>query len=369
MPRTNGALRLKSRINTAKEFRIPTTMRIAQLASNVHPVNPQSNLAIYSHTGILTDSFHEKGHEVTLFGASDSKTKAKLHGFPPVEISHSELPESVRRNYTHSLISQCYNRAADFDIIHSHFTLLSSFYSGMVKTPTISSVHTTITEEMKPLLRQYKDNKFISFSLSQRQQMPELNWVANVYHGIDTDLFTFNDTPKDYFLCIGRITEVKGIHHAIEAAKTAGVKLLIAGRSYANEGYWQKFIEPEIDGVNIRYVGEADLERKIDLFRNAKGLLFPIQWDEVFGLVMIEAMSCGVPVIGWNRGSVPEVIQDSETGYVVNSVEEMTEAIKKIENISRSACRKRAEELFSAEKMVQGYLNVYERIISENKNA
>lgn len=342
-------------------------MRIAQLVSNLHPVNARSNHAIYSHTGILADAFVEKSQDVTLFASSDSETKAKLHGVPPEEIVQADLPEAIRRHYTHSLISQCYNKAAEFDIIHSHFTLLSSFYSNLVKTPTVCSIHSPITEDLKPIIEQFKNNRYISFSLSQRKQFPELNWVANIYHGIDTNLFAYNEEPEDYFLYIGRITEEKGIHYAIEAAKAAGVKLLIAGRTYATEGYWHKHLEPHIDGKNVRYVGEANLERKIELYRNAKGLLFPTQYDEVFGLVMIEAMSCGTPVIGWNKGSVPEVVQDGETGYVVNSVEEMTEAIKKIDKISRKACRERVERLFSVEKMVQGYLKVYHRIVKENK--
>ncbi|HPF95475.1 MAG: glycosyltransferase family 4 protein [Candidatus Magasanikbacteria bacterium] len=342
-------------------------MKIAQLVSNLHDVNARSNHAIYSHAGILADAFVEKNHDVTLFASANSKTKAKLNGWPPSNISQLSLPENIRRHYTHSLISQCYNKAENFDIIHSHFTLLSSFYANLVDTPTVSSIHSPITDEIKPLMKQFKNNRYISFSHSQRQQFPELNWVANIYHGVDTDLFAYNETPGDYFLYIGRITEEKGIHYAIEAAKAAGVKLLIAGRSYATEGYWHTQLEPHIDGVNVSYVGEADLERKIELYRNAKGLLFPTQYDEVFGLVMIEAMSCGTPVIGWNKGSVPEVIQDGETGYLVSSVEEMTEAIKNIDKIDRKACRRRVEELFSVDKMVRGYLRVYERIIAEWK--
>lgn len=342
-------------------------MRIAQLTSNVYPVSTRANQALYSHAGILSDALVDKGSEVTLFASSDSETKAKLHGFPPSDVLESDLPEVIRRHYTHSLISQCYGKAAEFDIIHSHFSLLSSFYSHLVKTPTVSSIHSPISAEMKPLLEQFKNNRYISFSLSQRKQLPGLNWVANIYHGIDTNLFAYNEEPEDYFLYIGRITEEKGIHYAIQAAKAAGVKLLIAGRSYATEGYWHKHLEPHIDGKNIRYVGEANLERKIELYQNAKALLFPTQYDEVFGLVMIEAMSCGTPVIGWNNGAVPEVVQHGETGFVVSSVEEMTRAINDIDAIERKACRERVEKLFSVEKMVQGYLKVYERIIKEGK--
>ncbi|MCA9346805.1 glycosyltransferase family 4 protein [Candidatus Saccharibacteria bacterium] len=342
-------------------------MKIAQLVSNLYPVDPRSTKAIYSHTGELSDALAKQGHTVTVFGSADSKVKTLLHGYPSRSLALSSLPETAIRNHTHALISQCYSRASEFDIIHSHFSLLSSFYSNLVTTPTVSSVHTTITEELKPLLRQYKDNNYISFSLAQRKQLPELNWVANIYHGIDTNVFKFSNTPKDYLLCIGRLTEVKGIHLAIEAAKATNSKLVIAGKSYANEGYWQEHIEPHIDGTMISYVGEADLERKIELFQNAKGLLFPIQWDEVFGLVMIEAMSCGTPVIGWNRGSVPEVVQHGETGFVVSSTEEMIDAINNIDKINRKACRNRVERLFSVNKMVQGYNNVYHRIVQKNK--
>ncbi|MFO0765150.1 MAG: glycosyltransferase family 4 protein, partial [Patescibacteria group bacterium] len=296
-------------------------MRIAQLVSNLHSVDPRANRPIYSLAGILANGLVKKNNEVTLFGSSNSKTDAKLHGYPTADVKTAEIPESILRHYMHSLISQCYAKADEFDIIHSHFTLLNLFYAGFVKTPSVNCIHVPISEELKPILRQFKNNNFISYSLSQRKQFPELNWVANIYHGVDTSLFTYNENPDDYYLYIGRITEEKGIHHAIEAAKAAGVKLVIAGRSWKNGDYWHKNVEPHIDGDRIRYVGEADLERKIELFRNAKALLFPTQYDEVFGLVMIEAMSCGTPVIGWNSGAVPEVVQHGETGFVVSSVE------------------------------------------------
>lgn len=342
-------------------------MRIAQLVSNLHSVNARANRPIYSLAGILTNGLVKKGNDVTLFGSSRSQTNAKLHGFPSSEIKTSELPENIFRHYMHSLISQCYQKANEFDIIHSHFSLLNLFYANFVDTPSVNSIHIPISEELKPVLRQYKDHNFISFSHSQRKQFPELNWIANIYHGVDTDLFTFNEKPEDYFLYIGRITEKKGVLYAIEAAKAAGVKLVIAGRSWQSGDYWHKNIEPFINDSSVRYVGEADLERKIELYRNAKGLLFPTQDDETFGLVMIEAMACGTPVIGWNNGAVPEVVQHGETGFVVSSVDEMVRAIKDIDTIERSACRQRVEKLFSIEKMVQGYLKVYQRIVNEKK--
>ncbi len=182
---------------------------------------------------------------------------------------------------------------------------------------------------------------------------------------MNAELIEFEPTPKDYVLYLGRITEEKGIHLAIQAAKAAGMKLLIAGGSYGAEGYWQKSIEPFIDGLHVRYMGVADEKQKIELLQGAKALLFPTQYDEVFGLVMIEAMSCGTPVIAWKSGSVPEVVSHGRTGYIVESVEDMTKAILNIDNISRAETRHRAVSFFSQEKMTQGYLRVYERIIEQ----
>jgi len=194
--------------------------------------------------------------------------------------------------------------------------------------------------------------------------MPELNWVANIYHGVDTNLFPYNLKPKDYILYLGRVTEDKGVHLAIEAAKRAGVQLIIAGKTYSTEGYWHAMIESNIDGKTVRYVGEQSMEGKIELIQNAKALIFPTQCNEVFGYVMIEAMSCGTPVIAWNNGSVPEVIKHGVSGFIVNSVDEMVTAINSINEIDRANCRQRAVDLFSIEKMVSGYERVYNKALS-----
>lgn len=340
-------------------------MKIAQLTSNFHKVDPLTTQAMYSHVAWLANGLVDKGNDVTLFGSGDSETKGKLYSVSPHAVYKD--PEDLRRNYLNLLISKCYENAGNFDIIHSHFTLLASFYSQIVQTPTLISVHSPIEERLRPFLSIYKDNNYVSFSLAQRRQMPELNWVANIYHGIDTNTFAYNETPQDYFFYLGRITEEKGVHLAIEAAKAAGVKLMIAGHSYPQEGYWHEKIEQHIDGKNVSYIGEADFQTKIEYLQNAKGLLFPTQYDEVFGLVMIEAMACGTPVIGWNKGSVSEVIQDGHTGYVVNNVEGMVKAINNIDKISRQACRDRAEKYFSVEKMVTGYERVYLKIIEEHR--
>lgn len=344
-------------------------MRIAQLVSNLNPVSSESTKAICSHVALLTNAIVNAGHEAHLYAASESLTQGMLHAPSDSAAVQQTLPADIQRHYTNTLISECYLHASEYDIIHSHFTLLSSFYAGLVKTPTLISVHSPIRDEIRPFLQRYRHLSYVSFSHAQRQQMPELNWVANIYHGVDTDRFAYHPFPKDYFLYLGRVTEEKGVHLAIEAAKAADVPLVIAGASYPAEGYWHKNIEPEINEKTVRYVGVANVAQKIELLQGARALLFPTQYDETFGLVMIEAMSCGTPVIGWKNGSVPEVVKDGVTGFIVDSVVGMVEAIKSIDKISRQATRRRAEAYFSQNKMTQGYLRVYERIIEKAKKA
>lgn len=340
-------------------------MRIAQLVSNAYPVNSRSNQAIYSHVATLANDMVRKGHDVNVFASADSCTQGTLHSVDVTSSDLKVLPPDIQKYWLQALIADCYRQADRFDVIHSHFTLLSSFYADIVSTPTLLSVHSPIRPEIRPFLEKYKHLSYVSFSHAQRLQMPELNWVATVYHGVDTKKFAFSPTSKDYFLYLGRVTEEKGVHYAIQAAKAAGVCLLIAGRSYQAEGYWHRYIESEINGVTVRYVGEADLEKKIELLRGAKGLLFPTQYDETFGLVMIEAMACGTPVIGWRSGAVPEVVSHGVSGFVVETVEEMVGAMRAIGTLRREDARARVERYFSQEKMCQGYERVYERMIQQ----
>jgi len=342
-------------------------MRIAQLANIFRKVSPNSNNAIYSHAALLTNGLLENNNDVTLFASGDSQTRGKLVSVTDTATADLGLDEEIQNHLTHMLISECYHQAESFDIIHSHYTLMSSFYSQMVQVPTVQSLHIPIKEKIKPLLMKYKANNYISFSLAQRKQMPELNWVANIYHGLNLQEFPFNPHPQDYMLYLGRIAPEKGVHLAIEAAANAGVPLVIAGRSYEKDGYWHKEIEKKIDGKNVRYMGEADFTQKKELLANAKALLFPTQVDETFGLSMIEAMASGTPVIGWSNGSVPEVIQDRLTGYEVKDVAGAVKAIAAIGNISREACRDRAQRLFSVQTMVSNYERVYLKVIEAHR--
>ncbi len=343
-------------------------MKIAQLFSNYYKVTPNSNHAIYSHIAWLTNGLVKLGHDVTLYGSKESEVNCPVEHVLPAPANEMNLNDIIRRYYTHLSVSNCYKKADSYDLIHSHFNLVPAFYSSFVKIPTVTSIHYPVSSELYQLMQKCQGGNYISFSLAHKKSMPKLNWIANIYHGIDTKLFSFNPKPKPYLLYLGRITEQKGVHLAIEAAKAAGMQLVIAGYSYGNEGYWHEKIEKYIDGKTVRYVGEANFEQKIDYIRNATALLFPTQVNEHFGYSMIEAMSCGTPVIGWKNGSIPEVIQHRETGYCVASVKEMVKAIQSIDKISRKATRERAVKLFSVEKMVSGYNKVYERIIEKNKS-
>jgi len=343
-------------------------MKIVELAPNSYPISSTANIAIYSHVASLSDGLSDIGHNVNVFCSEDSVSRAKIHASTK-PLSLTEFSDKTKNHYTSYHISKCFEFAKNekADIIHSHFTLLSSFFYKLIDIPTILSIHSPISDEIRPFLQIYRDCQFISFSLAQRKQMPELNWVANIYHGVNTSTFSFESEPEEYMLYLGRITEEKGVHFAIETAKATGMPLKIAGPSYITEGYWHKMIEPHIDGKLIQYIGHVNFFEKIKLLQKAKVVLFPTLYNEAFGYVMIEAMSCGTPVIGFGNGSVPEIIKDGKTGYVVNNVQEMISAVGKIDKIDRKVVRKRAEDLFSLKKMISGYERVFKRISEEFK--
>ncbi len=343
-------------------------MKIAQLNSSLYKTEPDSNHAIYSHLAWLINGLVDLGHEVDFYGAKGSNVNCRIESVLSKPASKLKLKEDIRKYYTSLLVSKCYQKAklGCYDIVHSHLNLVPSFYSPLVDIPTVTSIHTPVDKDIYNLMTKSRGGNYISFSLAQRVALPKLNWVANIYHGIDTRLFPFNNKPKPYLLYLGRVTEQKGVHLAIEAAKASGMQLIIAGYSYRDEGYWHEKIEKNIDGKTVRYVGEAGFKEKIDYLKNATALLFPTQVNEHFGYCMIEAMACGTPVIGWKNGSVPEVIGDKKAGYVVENVNEMIKAIKNINKINRQATRDRVERLFSVEKMVTGYQKVYQRIIDDH---
>ncbi len=345
-------------------------LNIAQISPSSIPISSKENKAIYSHIANLVDKFTEKQHNVTLFGNPNSDVLGRVVGSIFNINNDIEHKATLSRYEQWGLLSDCYLEAKNgtFDIIHSHLTVMTGFFSRTEKdTPTLISIHSPIEEWMKPILLKHKDEKYISFSLAQRKQLPELNWYANIYHGVDTEIFAFEEKPEEYVLFLGRITNDKGAHIAIAACKEAGIDLRIAGRSYSTESYWHEMIEPHINGKEVRYFGEVSLEEKIPLIQKAKAIIFPTLYQEAFGYVLIEAMSCGTPIIAFNNGSVPEIVKDGVTGFIVESEEEITEALKKIDSIDRKKVRNRAEQFFSIKTMILNYESVYRRLIQETK--
>ncbi|MEO5646100.1 MAG: glycosyltransferase [Candidatus Paceibacterota bacterium] len=343
-------------------------LHIAQIAPLGSPVSSHQNKAIYSHIGHLVDGFAAKKHMVTLYGDPAST----INGDVRSSVFHydAESKAAVARYEQWGLLSDCYLDAQQgaFDIIHSHMNVMTGFFSRLEKEiPTLISIHSPLENWMKPILLKHKDEKYISFSLAQRKQLPELNWYANIYHGVDTDLFAFEKEPEDYVLFIGRLTHDKGAHVAIAACKEAGIQLKIAGRSYGTETYWHNMIEPFINDSSIKYLGEVSLQEKIPLIQKAKAIVFPTFYPEAFGYVLIEAMACGTPVIAFPNGSVPEIVKHGVTGFLVKDQEEMVGALKLIDTIDRKQVRNRAEQFFSLKRMLSHYDSVYNRIIADTK--
>lgn len=340
-------------------------MRIAQLAPTGCAVSKNANKAIYSHIAHLVDGFQGDKHAVTLYGHHGSMVSGKLA--TPTSALHSAYAAHDRYEQW-DILSNCYLAAQQrtFDVIHSHMHVMTGFFSRLEQhTPTLISVHSPIEDRVKPILLKHRDEKYISFSLAQRSQMPNINWYANIYHGVDTNVFTFMPEPEDYVLFIGRLTHDKGVHIAIAACMDAGIPLRIAGRTYGTETYWHEQIEPHINGNTVRYFGEVSFENKIPLIQKARAIVFPTLYQEAFGYVLIEAMACGTPVIAFPNGSVPEIVKDGVTGFLVTDQAEMTAALHKIDTIDRKKVRNRAEQFFSLKGMLSHYENVYRRAIAE----
>ncbi len=343
-----------------------TKLRIVVVAPPFTTVPPKGQGGTERIIYQMVEGFIKKKHKVTLFGAGKCKTSAKFTQIFQKTISERKIDTTyieASRNlrletvYIASVMEEILKREKDFDIVFNHirggylFLPLSKF----LKIPVVSILHLPIFEELGKFLLVYKNPNIITISNNQRKPAPKVNYLANVYNGVDLKEFEFCEKPKDYFLFISAIGEHKNPKEAILAAKRTNSKLILAGGK-KREPYFSKEIKPLIDGEQIKYIGEVSGKKRINLYKNAKALLFPIKWQEPFGLVMIEAMACGTPVIGFNNASVPEVVEDGKTGFVVDpSVKGLIQGIKKIDLIDRKNCRKLVEEKFSLERMINGY--------------
>lgn len=344
-------------------------LRIAQIAPLWFPIPPEKYGGVERIISFLTEELTKRGHKVTLFGSGDSQTKAKLTSVTKRGI----LEQGIKWNdywwniFNHSF---AFEKANQFDIIHCHWLIMGAFFQKLVKAPVVSTMHNTfLPDDVRwDIFKYYNKNNLnlVFISESERNNAPlrfKNSWV--VYNGIALKQLKFNPNPKNHFVWIARICDAKGTKEAIKIAKKAGVKLVLAGQLQPHyQEYFDKEIKPELNS-QIKYIGEISQKELSSFYGSAKACVYPIKWEEPFGLIMTESMACGTPVIVFDRGSAREVVKNGKTGFVVKNIKEAVEAIKKIGQIDREDCRKRVEEKFTIEKMVDGYERIYYEILEK----
>ena len=302
----------------------------------------------------LTEELVRRGYDVTLFATQDSLTAGALRGVAARSWSEDEAMDPKVWEYLH--ISQVMEEADDFDLIHNNFDFMPLTYSRLVSTPMITTIHGFSLDQYRLVYRKYRDSHFVSISDADRD--PYLPYLATVYNGIRLDSFTFRPDAGSYLAFVGRIHPDKGVHHAIDLALASGIPLLI-GAIIQDEGYFRELVEPRIDGDRVRFIGPVTPEQRDELLGNALATLHLTTIPERFGLVMAESMATGTPVIGFDRGSVREVVAHGTTGFVVESVEDGCDALAHIAEIDRRRCRARVESMFSVGAMTDGYEAAY----------
>ncbi len=340
-------------------------MRIAQIAPVATTIPPPKSGSVELMTSLLTEGLVERGHDVTLFATGDSTTKAKLHAAFSHGYWHDEEMFPWEFYEMVNLSAAC-ELAADFDIIHyqAAYYPMSLAFTRLVKTPFVQTVHLQPDESQVKLWKHYAEANFVAISNCQAEAMRGLNIVGTVYHGIETDAFTFRAKPDDYLLFFGRFMPEKGVLEAIEVAKRLGIKLLMAA---PDDPYYNEAIKPRVDGKFIEYVGEVDHAGRNELLGGALAMLYPVQVGEPFGLVLIEAMACGTPVLALDKGAVSEIVVNGVNGFRMNALDEMVEIFPEVLKLDRAAIRADAFERFDTRRMVDDYIEIYERILCQNR--
>jgi glycosyltransferase involved in cell wall biosynthesis len=338
-------------------------MRIAQIAPLTESVPPRLYGGTERVVSFLTEELVAMGHDVTLFASGDSRTRADLVAGWPCAL---RFDPSIRdANAPHMLMmEQVCRQAAEFDVLHFHVDYWSFSLFGRQSTPFMTTLHGRLDlPELAPLFDCFPNVPLISISDAQRLPLPEANFIETVYHGLPVDLLTPRRVAPRYLAFLGRICPEKRPDIAIRIARRVGMPLKLAAKiDRVDEEYFRDMIQPMIDGTNVELIGEINDAEKPDFLSGAVGLLLPIDWPEPFGLVMIEAMACGTPVIAFNRGSVPEIIEHGVTGFIVENEEQAIAAVSKLERLSRSTIRQRFERRFTARRMAEEYVSLYHRL-------
>ena len=315
---------------------------------------PWENIA-----SLLTEGLVAQGHEVTLFATADSLTSGTLHAVCPG--GYEEDRTLIPKVWECLHISELFENANGYDIVHNHFDYLPLTYTGLTSTPVVTTIHGFSSPGILPVFRKY-NGKVFYVSISDADRSTDLDYIKTIYHGIDVRQFDFQAAPDDTLLFFGRIHNDKGARQAIEIAKACNKKLIMAG-IIQDQAYYDKYVAPLTKSEKVLYVGSVEPLERNRLLGKACALLHPIQFDEPFGLSVIESMACGTPVIAFDRGSMPELIENGKTGYLVGTVDEAVEAVARIPDIDRVACRRHVERHFTVDRMTDEYINVYETIL------
>lgn len=337
-------------------------MKIAMLSPIAWRTPPRHYGPWENMVSLITEGLVARGFDVTLFATGDSLTRARLVSVCPR--GYAEDPEILPKVWECLHISEVFERGDEFDLIHNHFDYLPLTYMNMTSTPVLTTIHGFSSPKILPVYEKYNGRAFYA-AISEADKSPKLDYIATVPHGIDLESFKFRPEPDGYLLFFGRIHHEKGVHECIEVARKTGMKLILAG-IIQDAAYFEKEVRPWLDNETIRYVGSAGPEERDALLGGALALLHPINFDEPFGLSVVEAMACGTPVIAINRGSMPEIIRDGETGFLVRDIDEMTSRVPQAGDLDRRCCRHRVEARFSVDRMVTDYIRVYERIVGRS---
>jgi glycosyltransferase involved in cell wall biosynthesis len=336
-------------------------VRIAALAPIAWRVPPRHYGPWELFVSLLTEGLVSRGHDVTLFATADSETSGRLRSVIPRSWSEDADIDPKVSECLH--ISEVFERASEFDVIHNSFDFLPLTYSALISTPVVTTIHGFSSPQIFPVYAKY-NHKVFYVAISEADRHPSLDYAATIHHGIDTGAFTFNSAPGSYLAFFGRIHPDKGVVAAIDAAKATDIPLLIAG-IVQDEAYFKDEVVPRLDGKRVQFIGSVRAGDRSSFLGGATALLHLIGFDEPFGLSVVEAMACGTPVIAFDRGSMPEIISDGKTGFLVADVEGAADAIRRVGQLDRRTIRDEVLRRFSSDRMVDDYVAVYRYAMAE----
>jgi glycosyltransferase involved in cell wall biosynthesis len=342
-------------------------MKIAQIAPLYESVPPKFYGGVERVVSYLTEELVARNHDVTLFASADSVTRARLVPTSDSALRLSTTPVVDKVAHYIRLLELVFREAHEFDILHFHIDYIHFPLTKRQPVATVTTQHGQLfIPDLVPLYREFREMNVVSISDAQRQPLPWIGWCGTVYNGIPEDLYHLHETPGEYLAFLGRISPEKRVDRAIEIAKKSGRKLKIAAKiDPVDWEYFSDNVKPLLNHPLIELIGEIGEDEKEAFLGNAIALLFPIDWPEPFGLVLIEAMACGTPVIAYNRGAVSEIIKDGKSGFIVDNQDDAIAAVNRLELIDRKACRKEFEKRFKAHRMASDYLAIYEKIVAK----